>query len=103
MSTSAQFKLTISTTLTSSTWFALAWNTASCPEQVCGTRRMPSVAPLEHARTILQERKILPPRARLSSSPAREPSSSGNLNCVFVRLKLKCEFQPENHLYKKGR
>src|SRR6266853_5281531 len=97
MSTSAQFKLTISTTLTSSTWFALAWNTASCPAQVFGARRMPSVAPLEHARTMLQERQKLPPRARLFSSPAREPSSNGNLNCVFVRLKLKCELQPEKH------
>jgi len=93
----AQFKLTISTTLSSSTWFAPAWNTASCPAQVCGARRMPSVALFQHARTMLQERKNLPPRARLSSSPAREPSSSGNLNCVFVRLKLKCEFQPEKH------
>src|SRR6267143_6908122 len=77
MNTSALSRLTTFATLTSNGWSAPAWNTASCPAPVCGARRMHSFALFLLAHMILSAEKNLLLVARLSSSPARGPSSSG--------------------------
>src|SRR5213079_1532310 len=88
MNTSAPCRLTISTTLTSSGWSAPAWNTASCPATVCGTRRMPLLELFPLARRIRWAQTSFPPTAQIFSSPAKKPASSGNLSGAFAHLNL---------------